>query len=113
MNRYIPLKFRCKNCPATAGPEPESIIYSRNQRFQICDRCRLVGQELKQGGKADPAGWQQKRSDCRLLPQVRERALMGGLYFLDQGIDCLRYPLRTHECLPLTSLQTFQDPVPI
>src|SRR6516225_12470213 len=41
MNRYIPLKFRCKNCPATAGPEPESIIYSRNQSFQTCDRCRL------------------------------------------------------------------------
>jgi hypothetical protein len=31
-----------KNCPATAGPEPKSIIYSRNQRFQICDRCRLA-----------------------------------------------------------------------
>src|SRR5215471_20654671 len=42
MNRYIPLKISVQNCPATAGPEPESIIYSRNQRFQICDRCQLA-----------------------------------------------------------------------
>src|SRR6516164_10143633 len=41
MNRYIPLKISVQNCPAIAEPEPESIIYSRNQSFQICDRCRL------------------------------------------------------------------------
>src|SRR6516162_8109819 len=42
MNRYIPLKISVQKLPATAGPEPESIIYSRNQSFQICDRCRLA-----------------------------------------------------------------------
>ena len=49
MNRYIPLKISVQNCPATAGPEPESIIYSRNQRFQICDRCRLGNCQAPQG----------------------------------------------------------------
>jgi hypothetical protein len=84
---HVAKKIKCQSVGSNPTPSAHS----------------LMGQVLQQGGKADPAGRQQERSDCRLFPQVGEHALMGELNLLDHGIDCFRRVPRKHKSLPPAS----------